>query len=102
MPLERVDPISRPRSSDMVSRWISVPACLLLCGCVLGLAAETASVGGTGKTIGDHVLDAATGKDCRLVEGVARSDRRACEDPGSPVTKRDFKGVGGAGGKENE
>ena len=84
----------------MVSWWISVPACLLLCGCVLGLAAETASVGGTGKTVGDHVLDATTGKDCKLVEGIARSDRHVCENPGSPATKRDFKGVSSAGGKE--
>jgi len=73
---------------------------LALSGCVAGVAADAASVGASGKSLTDHALDAATGKDCRVVEGVTRSDRDVCEARGSPATRRDYKGLGaGDGGK---
>jgi hypothetical protein len=43
----------------------------------------------------DHVLDAATGKDCNLFQGTSRSDRDVCEPRESEVTKHDFKGLAG-------
>ena len=43
----------------------------------------------------DHVLDAATGKDCNLFQGASRSDRDVCEPRESDATKHDFKGLAG-------
>jgi propanediol dehydratase small subunit len=60
--------------------------------CVPMAAADAASATTTGKAATDHALDAVTGKDCRVVEGALRADRRVCEDTGSPATARDFKG----------
>jgi hypothetical protein len=56
-------------------------------------AAGIASVGTTGKGLPDHALSAMTGKDCRLLEGIFRKNRRICEEPGSPATEHDFRGV---------
>lgn len=60
--------------------------------CVPMLAADGASAATTGKAATDHALYAVTGKDCRVIEGGARADRRVCEDRGSLATARDFKG----------
>jgi len=75
--------------------FLFVPLLALLTGgCALGVAATGASVAASGKTVTDHALDAATGKDCRLVQGASRSDRDVCEKPGSAATRKDFKGLG--------
>jgi hypothetical protein len=66
---------------------------LALEGCVPLLLADAASVGTSGKSLGEHVMSGAAGKDCRLIEGAARGDRKICEERGSPATERDFKGV---------
>jgi len=73
---------------------------LTLSGCAAGVVADAASVGASGKSLTDHALDAATGKDCRVVEGMAREDRDVCERRGSKPTRRDYKGLAaGDGGK---
>ncbi len=77
---------------------------LLLAGCagpvVLGINLGTASTVGsvistaaTGKGLGEHALSAATDKDCAIIEGALRSDRKFCEEKGSEATKSDFKGL---------
>jgi hypothetical protein len=68
-----------------------------LCGCAVGVAADIVSVGTTGKTIVDHVLDVATGKDCSLFQGAWRSDRDVCEPRETEVTTRDLKGLSDPG-----
>jgi hypothetical protein len=57
------------------------------------LAADVASTAATGKGTTEHALDQMTGKDCRIIEGVVRSDRRLCEPWDAPATERDFKGL---------
>ena len=52
-----------------------------------------------GKGLAEDGADAVTGKDCRLIEGTVRQDRKLCEDRGSPATKKDFKGAMGFSGK---
>ena len=47
----------------------------------------------SGRDLTEHALSAATGKDCRLLESILRSDRNFCEEPGSEATQDDFKGV---------
>ena len=67
-----------------------------LCGCAVGVAADIVSVGTTGKTIVDHVLDVVTGEDCSLFQGISRSDRNVCkprEIEETEVKTRDFKGL---------
>ena len=54
------------------------------------------STGLTGKSLGEHGLDLATGKDCRLIEAAFRDDRKVCEERGSVATARDFKGLLGS------
>jgi len=77
---------------------------LLLGACagpvILGINLGTASTMGsvistaaTGKGLGEHALSAITEKDCAIIEGTLRSDRKVCEVPGSEATKSDFKGI---------
>jgi hypothetical protein len=66
---------------------------LALHGCVPLLVADAASVGASGKSVGEHALSVFTAKDCRVLEGTARGDRKICEERGSPATEGDFKGV---------
>ncbi len=47
----------------------------------------------TGRDLTEHALSAATGKDCRMLESVLRSDRGFCEEHGSTATKEDFGGL---------
>jgi hypothetical protein len=76
----------------------------LLGGCALPFAGSLAftdiltgvslvSTATTGKGTTEVALDIVTGKDCRLLEGALREDRDFCEEPGSPATEDDFKGV---------
>ena len=77
----------------MLQNVVVAVAGLLLNGCALGVAADVASTGATGKSVTDHALDAVTDKDCNVIQGATRSDRDVCEEEGSAATKRDFKGL---------
>lgn len=67
-----------------------------LAGCFPPLiGADVASYVGTGKGLGEHALDAVTGEDCRVIEGLMRSDRAVCEQRGAIATATDFKGIFG-------
>ncbi|MGQ0664863.1 MAG: SPOR domain-containing protein [Pseudomonadota bacterium] len=59
----------------------------------LGSATSILSTLITGKGFGEHVLDLATGEDCRLLETALRDDRKFCEPHGSAATAKDFKGL---------
>ncbi len=59
----------------------------------LSAIAGATSTAATGRGLQDHALSALTGRDCRLLEGIFRADRRICEEPGSPATENDFRGV---------
>ena len=48
-----------------------------------------------GKGLPEDAADLATGKDCRVIEGIVRKDRQICETRGSPETHKDFKGLSG-------
>jgi len=71
-----------------------LPALVALGGCVAGIAADAASETATGKTVTDHALSAATGKDCDMLEAATREDRDLCEEKGSAAARRDYDGVG--------
>lgn len=59
----------------------------------LGLAASLFSTAATGKGVGEHAMDVATGKNCRIVEGMARDDRTICEAEDSPAVEDDWEGL---------
>jgi len=59
------------------------------------LAASLVSTAATGKGLGEHAMDAATGRDCRVLEGLAREDRKVCERQDSPVLEDDWQGLAG-------
>ncbi len=59
----------------------------------LSTAVGIASAATTGKGLQDHALSIVTGQDCRLLEGIFRTNRNICEEPGSPATEDDFPGV---------
>lgn len=59
----------------------------------LSTIASAATMTVQGKGAAEVALDAATGKDCRMIEGVMRNDRQICEENGSAATDADFKGV---------
>ncbi len=56
---------------------------------IFGLVSSLA----TGKGLEEHVLSIMTGKDCKILDGVLRADRKICEEKGSIGTDKDFKGV---------
>ena len=58
----------------------------------LGTAGSLVSTAATGKGLGEHAMDAATGQDCRIVEAMVRDDREICEPENSPATEKDWKG----------
>lgn len=58
----------------------------------LGLFSSLFSTAATGKGLGEHAMDAATGRDCRILEGLAREDRKLCERRNSPAIEKDWKG----------
>jgi len=92
-------------------------ACAVLClttacaGCVAPIvvagvavptvvATEVVPRAVNGKGLVEDGVDVVTGKDCRVIEGTLRKDRKTCETRGSPETKKDFKGLSGIGGDE--
>ena len=46
-----------------------------------------------GKGLAEDGVDLVTDKDCRVIEGVVRKNRKFCETRGSPQTDKDFKGL---------
>jgi len=58
-----------------------------------GLAVSLFTTAATGKGLGEHAMDVATGRDCRVVEGLAREDRTICERENSPALEDDWKGL---------
>jgi hypothetical protein len=48
-----------------------------------------------GKGLEEDAADLVTGRDCRVIEGIVRKDRKTCETRGSPETRKDFKGLAG-------
>jgi len=58
-----------------------------------GFVTSLFSTAATGKGLGEHAMDAATGRDCRIVEGLAREDRKLCERKTSPALEKDWKGL---------
>jgi len=80
----------------LVSFALSGCATAVIGGITIGeisAAAGIASVSTTGKGLQDHALSAVTGQDCRLLEGIIRRNRHVCEEPGSPATEDDFRGI---------
>ena len=61
-------------------------------GHLLGVASAVV-MATDGKGLSEVALDAATGHDCRVLEGALRDDREICEVPGSSATRDDFKGM---------
>jgi len=55
------------------------------------------STAATGKGLGEHAMDAATGRDCRILAGLAREDRRLCERKNSPALDDDWPGLASIG-----
>ena len=74
----------------MRTRSLACLVILLSCsGCAVGAAgiaadvlagASVATLTVSGKGLGDQAISAAAGKDCRLLEGMVRSDRGICEE----------------------
>lgn len=81
------------RGNLVRSLLVSLSVVVHQAACAPMLAVDAASTATTGKGTTEHALDEMTGKDCRIIEGVARSDRRLCEPRGTPATDRDFKGL---------
>ena len=59
----------------------------------LTTAGSLISTAATGKGLGEHAMDAATGRDCRIFEAMVRDDRRLCERKSSFALEKDWKGL---------
>ncbi len=82
----------------------TVAAGMMLSGCaspIIGALTigEVASIAGlvstfmSGQDLTEHALSAATGKDCRILEAMLRSERDFCVDHSDDATRNDFEGV---------
>ena len=65
----------------------------------LSTAGSLISTAVTGKGLGEHAMDAATGRDCRIIDAMVRSDRRLCEHKNSPTLENDWKGLANIDGE---
>lgn len=54
------------------------------------------STAATGKGLGEHAMDLATGRDCNFMEGLVRKDRKVCERKSSSALKADWRGLASA------
>ncbi|WOF75591.1 hypothetical protein QMT40_003264 [Parvibaculaceae bacterium PLY_AMNH_Bact1] len=92
---------SRIRKSGIAA---TMAAGLMLSGCaspIIGALTigEVASIAGlvstfmSGQDLTEHALSAATGKDCRILEAMLRSERDFCVDHSDSATQNDFEGV---------
>jgi len=70
-------------------------AATLVAGVPTVVLTEVAPRAVNGKGLAEDVADEVTDKDCRVIEGTVRKDRKICETPDSPETKKDFKGLAG-------
>jgi RNA polymerase subunit RPABC4/transcription elongation factor Spt4 len=99
---------SQEETCTMHHRFFKLPLLLLglfaLSGCSapifagmtfaeLTTAGSLISTAATGKGLSEYALDAATGRDCRIVEAMVRDDRRLCERKNSPALAKDWKGL---------
>lgn len=92
------------RCSGAAKAGVAVAICLGLTGCaapaigaltvgqLLTVAGISSSIM-TGRDLGEHVVSALTGKDCRFLESLLRNGRDFCEERGSDATRDDFGGV---------
>lgn len=92
------------RRSEATKVALAVAVCVGLSGCAapaigaltvgqLLTVAGISSTVMTGRDLGEHVVSALTGKDCRFLESLLRNGRAFCETPGSDATQDDFGGV---------
>ncbi|HBM89248.1 MAG: hypothetical protein P1U69_17725 [Parvibaculaceae bacterium] len=92
---------NRVRKSGIAA---TVAAGLMLSGCaspIIGALTigEIASIAGlvstfmSGQDLTEHALSAATGKDCRILEAMLRSERDFCVEHSDSATDGDFEGV---------
>ncbi len=92
------------RRSGAAKAVLAVAVCVGLSGCAapaigaltvgqLLTVAGISSTVMTGRDLGEHVVSALTGKDCRFLESLLRNGRAFCETPGSDATRDDFGGV---------
>ena len=76
--------------------WIAVGA-LLSGGCEtlnpITLGIGLASYAATGKGLADHAIGTLTQRDCNILDGLLRSDRKICEPHGSSAAQTGFKGL---------
>lgn len=83
-------------SALMLAAGLSGCAGTIVAGLTLSELLTAGSIGSTlitGKGLGEHAMDMATGKDCRIIEGAFRADRDICEEKNSVATEDDFKGL---------
>jgi hypothetical protein len=59
----------------------------------LSTAGSLISTAATGKGLSEHAMDAATGRDCRIIDSMVRDDRSLCERKNSPALDKDWKGL---------
>ena len=57
-------------------------------------AISAAATATSGSGLVEHALDLTTGRDCRIIDKLVRSDRRFCEPRGSIETEKNFKCLG--------
>ena len=65
----------------------------------LSTAGSLVATAATGKGLGEHAMDVATGQDCRVFEAMVREDREVCEPKDSPELEKDWKGLASIDGE---
>lgn len=65
----------------------------------LSTAGSLISTATTGKGLSEYAMDAATGRDCRIIDSIIRENRKLCERKNSPALEKDWKGLASMDGE---
>jgi hypothetical protein len=95
----RIVKLALPLLCALALSGCSIPLIAGMTLAELGTAGSLFSTAATGKGLGEHAMDAATGRDCRVFEAMVRSDRKLCERKNSLALEKDWKGLASIDGE---
>lgn len=89
----RIVKLALPLLCALVLSGCGIPLIAGMTLAELSAAGSLVSTAATGKGLGEHAMDAATGRDCRIFESMIRTNRKLCERKDSLALEKDWKGL---------
>lgn len=95
----RIVKLALPLLCALVLSGCGIPLIAGMTLAELSTAGSLVTTAATGKGLGEHAMDAATGRDCRIFESMVRTDRKLCERKDSLALEKDWKGLASIDGE---